>query len=77
MTLGAQNNVPQKIESLQRIVQQDRGDYVDAATYELGRTYIGDAQYEAGVKVLERFVGPVSPIHAITLRHCPIWALRT
>lgn len=57
VTLGAQNNVSGKIESLQRIVQQDRGDYVDAATYELGRTYIGDAQYEAGVKVLERFIG--------------------
>lgn len=69
VTLGAQNNVPQKIESLQRIVQQDRGDYVDAATYELGRTYIGDAQYEAGVKVLERFVGqyPNSRYHAQAL----------
>ena len=69
MTLGAQNNVPQKIESLQRIVQQDRGDYVDAATYELGRTYIGDAQYEAGVKVRERFVGqyPNSRYHAQAL----------
>lgn len=56
VTLGVQNKPEQKIENLQRIVSADRGDYVDAATYELGRTYIADEQYANGVKVLERFI---------------------
>lgn len=56
VTLGVQNKHEQKIENLQRIVQADRGDYVDAATYELGRTYIADEQYANGVKILENFI---------------------
>ncbi|MBR4994626.1 MAG: tetratricopeptide repeat protein [Alistipes sp.] len=57
VTLGVQNKRKDKINSLQRIVQADRGDYVDAATYELGRTYIADEQYDKGVKTLEQFIG--------------------
>lgn len=56
ITLGVQNKRTEKISSLKRIVQADRGDYVDAATYELGRTYIADEQYDNGVRSLERFV---------------------
>ena len=54
---------------MQRIVRSDRGDYVDAATYELGRTYIADEQYAAGVKVLEQFIGqyPNSKYHSQAL----------
>lgn len=56
MTLGVQNKREQKIEALKRIVQTDRGDYVDDATYELGHTYIADEQYDKGVRTLEGFV---------------------
>jgi TolA-binding protein len=55
--LGVQNKRSEKINLLQRIVRSDRGDYVDAATYELGHTYIADEQYSSGVKVLEQFIG--------------------
>ena len=57
ITLGVQNKPADKISALKRIVQADRGDYVDAATYELGRTYIAQENYREGVKVLEEFVG--------------------
>ena len=56
ITLGVQNKSKEKISSLQSIVRADRGDYVDAATYELGRTYIADEQYTNGVKTLEEFI---------------------
>ena len=69
MTLGVQNKTDRKIESLRRIVQADRGDYVDAATYELGRTYIADERYSDGVKILEDFIAqyPNSSYHAQAL----------
>ena len=69
ITLGVQNKRSEKITLLQRIVRSDRGDYVDAATYELGRTYIADEQYAAGVKVLEQFIGqyPNSKYHSQAL----------
>ena len=57
ITLGVQNKHDEKINSLLRIVRADKGDYVDAATYELGRTYIASEQYDKGVKVLEQFIG--------------------
>ena len=69
VTLGVQNKHDEKINSLLRIVRADKGDYVDAATYELGRTYIAREQYDKGVKVLEQFVGqyPNSPYYAQAL----------
>ena len=57
ITLGVQNKRSEKINLLQRIVRSDRGDHVDAATYELGHTYIADEQYSSGVKILEQFIG--------------------
>lgn len=56
MTLGVQNKRAEKISALKRIVQSDRGDYVDDALYELGHTYIADEQYDNGVRMLEKFV---------------------
>ena len=56
ITLGVQNRRQQKIEALKRIVRSNRGDYVDAASYELGRTYIAEEQYRDAVKALESFV---------------------
>ncbi len=57
VTLGVQNKPTEKIAALKRIVQSDRGDYVDAATYELGRTFIAEEKYRDGVQILEQFVG--------------------
>lgn len=56
MTLGVQGKTAEKIGALSDIVRSDRGDYVDAATYELGRTYIADEQYDKGVRILEGFI---------------------
>lgn len=56
VTLGVQGKTAEKINSLSSIIRADRGDYLDAATYELGRTYITDEQYEKGVNILARFV---------------------
>lgn len=69
ITLGVQNKRQEKIQNLQRIVQANRGDYVDAATYELGKTYIAEEQYKDATRVLERFVGqyPNSPYRAQAL----------
>ena len=69
VTLGVQIKAQEKITSLQRIVSADRGDYVDAATYELGRTYIAQEKYQDGVKILEDFVAhyPNSQYHSQAL----------
>ena len=45
-----------KITALRAIVEADRGDYVDDAWYELGRTYLTQERYADGVKTLEAFV---------------------
>ena len=69
ITLGVQNKRQEKIQNLQRIVQTNRGDYVDAATYELGKTYISEEQYRDATRILERFVGqfPNSPYRSQAL----------
>ena len=69
ISLGAQNKRADKIVALRGIVQANRGDYVDDAQYELGRTYIADEQYSNGVKALEYFVEqyPSSPQYAQAL----------
>lgn len=56
VTLGVLDRGAQKIEALRRIIAADRGDYVDDATYELGRTYIASERYDEGAKVLSKFV---------------------
>jgi TolA-binding protein len=56
ITQGVQNKREAKISSLSAIVQANRGDYVDDALYELGKTYIADEQYSNGVRALESFV---------------------
>lgn len=63
VTLGVQGNTSEKINSLTAIIRANRGDYLDAATYELGRTYITSEQYDKGVNILARFVDeyPSSP----------------
>ncbi len=69
VTLGILDRRLQKIEALKRIIAADRGDYVDDATYELGRTYIASEQYADGAKVLSKFVeeNPHSPFYTPAL----------
>ena len=69
ITLGVQNKTKDKISALQSIVRADRGDYIDAATYELGRTYIAQERYADGVRTLEEFIAqyPTSPYHTQAL----------
>ena len=69
ITLGVQNKRSEKITALRRIVAADRGDYVDAATYELGRTYIAAEKYSDGVRTLEEFIAqyPSSSYYAQAL----------
>lgn len=56
ITLGVQNKHSDKIAALRGIVAADRGDFVDASTYELGRTYIVQESYSEGVSTLEKFI---------------------
>ena len=69
VTLGVLDRQSEKIDALRRIVAADRGDYVDDATYELGRTYIASERYADGAKVLSRFVEeyPHSPFYTSAL----------
>lgn len=53
---GIQGKTQDKITALRAIVEADRGDYVDDAWYELGRTYLTQERYADGVKTLEAFV---------------------
>ena len=63
VTLGILGRTSEKISILQQIVRGGTGDYLDDATYELGRTFIAQERYRDGVQVLESFVQtqPESP----------------
>lgn len=65
LMLGLVDRPQRKIESLQQIVDAGQGNYVDAALYELGKTYIGREQYEKGAEALRQFAGtyPSSPYY--------------
>ncbi len=54
--LGLVDRVPRKIESLNEIISQGRGDYVDDAMYELGRTYMVQEQFSQAATTLEKYV---------------------
>lgn len=56
LVYGIQSKTDRKIAALKEIVAADRGDYVDDAWYELGRTYMTQERYSDGVKTLESFV---------------------
>ncbi|MDE6861183.1 MAG: tetratricopeptide repeat protein [Alistipes sp.] len=65
LVYGIQSKTDRKIAALKSIIDADRGDYVDDAWYELGRTYIAQERYSDGVKTLETFVEqlPHSPYY--------------
>ncbi len=69
MMLGLVDRVDRKVESLRDIIDSSRGDWVDEATYQLGRTYIGEEQFAEGAKILAGFIGkyPTSPLHVQAL----------
>lgn len=69
MTFGAQNKRTDKIKALQSIVSANRGDYIDAATFELGHTFIAQEKYSEGVRTLEGFIAnyPSSSYHTQAL----------
>ncbi len=56
IALGILGRTSAKIEALTGIVTSDRGDYVDDATFELGRTYIAQEHYRKGAETLKLFV---------------------
>lgn len=53
---GIESKRDDKIERLKGIVMGGEGEYVDDAWYELGRTYMGNKQYEDGASTLQAFV---------------------
>lgn len=56
VTLGILGRAEQKEQALRRIVAVGEGDYVEQASYELGRAYIARERYSEGAEALERFV---------------------
>lgn len=69
VTLGILGRTSEKQQALRQILADGRGDYVDAASYELGRSYIAEQRYADGAKQLERFIAdyPSSPRRAQAL----------
>ena len=69
MTLGILGRTEPKLQALRQIVAAGQGDYVDAASYELGRSYIAQERYAEGAGQLERFIAdyPSSPRRAQAL----------
>ncbi|MBQ3209766.1 MAG: tetratricopeptide repeat protein [Alistipes sp.] len=63
LSLGLMGKKSPKIEALKGIISEKQGDYVDDASYELGRTYLHSGSYSEGAKVLETLVAdyPSSP----------------
>ncbi len=69
LTLGILGRNDQKIEALKEIRRSNSGDYLDEATYELGRTYLSRSQYREGATLLEEYVSrfPNSPSYTAAL----------
>lgn len=64
IVLGLQGKTTAKIEALRMVVDaQKGGDYADDSTYELGKTYLAQEQYQNGANILELLVEryPSSP----------------
>ncbi|MEG2060469.1 MAG: tetratricopeptide repeat protein [Alistipes sp.] len=56
ITLGILGRTEPKLQALRQIVAAGQGDYVEAASYELGRACIAQGQYSAGAAALEKFI---------------------
>ncbi|MFI3282725.1 MAG: tetratricopeptide repeat protein [Rikenellaceae bacterium] len=53
---GIQGFVGKKIDGLKNIISANKGEYVDDAEYELGRTYMSQEMYRDGVNSLKSYV---------------------
>lgn len=69
VTLGILDRVEAKQQALHEIIAANAGDFVDDASYELGRSYIAQEQYSKGADQLEIFIAdfPTSPRYAQAL----------
>lgn len=56
MTLGMVDRTDGKIDGLTRIVNSRQGPYVEAAMYQLGRTYLVEQRFSKAAEVLEQFI---------------------
>ncbi len=63
VSLGVQGKTKEKEQALKQIIVTGEGDYVDDASFELGRSYIAQERYSEGAKQLESFIEeyPLSP----------------
>ncbi len=68
---GVQGRYDSKISRLKKIILSAKGDYVEDASYELGRSYIVAGDYKQGVEAQERFIAtyPNSDKYAQSLSH--------
>lgn len=76
MTLGILGRTEPKLQALRQIVAAGQGDYVDAASYELGRSYIAQERYAEGAGQLERFIADYPRRRAVH-RRLPTWGSPT
>ena len=69
MMLGLVDRPARKIESLLDIISTGKGDYVDNAMFELGRTYLGQERFSDGATILKRLIAqyPQSPFYLSAL----------
>lgn len=56
ITLGILGRTAQKEQALRNILQGGQGNYLEEASYELGRTCIAQQKYSEGARQLEQFV---------------------
>ena len=56
LTLGHMGRTSAKQEALGRIVAEGKGDYVESAQFELGRSYMAEERYADGAAALEKFI---------------------
>lgn len=63
VTLGILGRASEKQQALRQMLAAGQGDYLDEASYELGRSHIAQEQYADGARQLETFVAdyPSSP----------------
>lgn len=69
MSLGLLGKESTKIDALKRIITAADGDYVDDASYELGRTHLAAERYSAGAEVLETLLKnyPTTPYNTAAM----------
>ncbi len=56
MTLGRMEQPALKQEALKQIIAGGKGDYVESAQFELGRSYMAEERYADGAAALEKFI---------------------